>query len=138
MDILRQIQLLRTQINRHNIRYYVYDDPIISDIEYDELMRELENLEAHHPDFITSDSPTQRVGEKPLAEFASITHSIPMQSLANAMNVDELTEFNTQTQKGLGLEKDIEYVAEPKLDGLAVELVYKDGKFHHSMFVITK
>tara|TARA_Y100000590_G_scaffold215425_1_gene244136 strand:- start:247 stop:2247 length:2001 start_codon:yes stop_codon:yes gene_type:complete len=131
MDILRQIQLLRTQINRHNIRYYVYDDPIISDIEYDELMRELENLEAHHPDFITSDSPTQRVGEKPLAEFASITHSIPMQSLANAMNVDELTEFNTQTQKGLGLEKDIEYVAEPKLDGLAVELVYKDGKFHH-------
>jgi len=131
MDILRQIQLLRTQINRHNIRYYVYDDPIISDIEYDELMRELENLEKQHPDFITSDSPTQRVGAKPLSEFASITHSIPMQSLANAMNIEELTEFNTQTQKGLSLEKDIEYVAEPKLDGLAVELVYKDGKFHH-------
>ena len=72
MDILRQIQLLRTKINLHNIRYYVHDDPIISDSEYDELMKELNHLEKSHPERITLDSPTQRVGAKPLAEFQSL------------------------------------------------------------------
>ena len=108
MDILRQIQLIRTKINRHNIRYYVHDDPIISDAEYDELMRELTALEKNHPDLITHDSPTQRVGAKPLMEFQSIAHQIPMLSLANAMNIDELSEFDTQVKKGLGLEVDVE------------------------------
>ena len=131
MDILRQIQHLRTKINRHNIRYYVHDDPIISDSEYDELMIELSRLEKENPKLITSDSPTQRVGAKPLAEFQSITHRIPMLSLANAMNIAELDEFDKQVKKGLGKETDIEYVAEPKLDGLAVELTYENGILIH-------
>ena len=120
MDILRQIQHLRTKINRHNIRYYVHDDPIISDSEYDELMMELLRLEKENPKLITSDSPTQRVGAKPLEEFQSITHKIPMLSLANAMNEQELISFNNQIMRLLNIEEDIEYVAEPKLDGLAV------------------
>ena len=131
MDIFRQIQLLRTEINRHNIRYYVYNDPIISDAEYDEILRELIELEKDHPELITPDSPTQRVGAKPLEAFQSIAHRIPMLSLANAMNSDELREFDTQVKKGLGIETEIEYTAEPKLDGLAVELVYERGEFSH-------
>ena len=131
MDILRQIQLLHAEINQHNISYYVHDDPIISDSEYDRLMRELEQMEKEHPDFITPDSPTQRIGAAPLTKFQTITHRIPMLSLANAMNEDELIDFDTQVKKGLGLETDIEYAAEPKLDGLAVELVYEKGKFSH-------
>ena len=131
MDILRQIQHLRTKINRHNIRYHVHDDPIISDSEYDELMKELLRLEKENPELITSDSPTQRVGAKPLSEFQSISHKIPMLSLANAMNIEELEEFDKQVKKGLGLEEDVEYVAEPKLDGLAVEVVYENGILIH-------
>ncbi len=131
MDILRQIQLLRTKINLHNIRYYVHDDPIISDIEYDELMRELNQLEKEHPELILPDSPTQRVGAMSLEQFQSVSHRIPMLSLANAMNSDELREFDTQVKKGLGTDTDIEYVAEPKLDGLAVELVYENGEFRY-------
>ena len=131
MDILRQIQLLRIQINQHNIRYYVHDDPIISDAEYDKFMRELLDLEKDHPDLITPDSPTQRVGAKPLEEFQSVTHRLPMLSLANAMNMDELIEFDTRIKKDLGIETDVEYVAEPKLDGLAVEIVYEKGEFSY-------
>ena len=103
MDILRQIQLLRTEINRHNIRYYVHDNPLISDMEYDDLMQELSQLEKENPELITLDSPTQRVGAKPLEEFKSITHRLPMLSLANAMNIDELIEFDTQVKKGWAL-----------------------------------
>ncbi len=131
MDILRQIQLLRTKINRHNIRYYVHDNPIISDYEYDELMRGLIKLEKEHPELITSDSPSQRIGAKPLEAFQTITHRLPMLSLANAMNRDELKEFDTQVKKGLSTNIDVEYIAEPKLDGLAVELVYEKGKFRY-------
>ena len=112
MDILRQIQLIRTEINQHNIRYYVYDDPVISDADYDQLMRKLEHMEKDHPDLITPDSPTQRIGATPLTKFQTITHNVPMLSLANAMNEDELIEFDTQIKKGLGIEKDIEYTAE--------------------------
>ena len=131
MDILRQIQLLRTEINQHNISYYVNDDPVISDAEYDRLMRELEQIEKGHPDLITPDSPTQRVGAAPITKFQALIHRIPMLSLANAMNEDELIEFDTQIKRGLGIETDIEYTAEPKLDGLAVELVYEKGEFAH-------
>ena len=131
MDILRQIQLLRTKINRHNIRYYVHDDPITSDAEYDDLMSELKDLEKDHPELITPGSPTQRVGAKPLEAFQSVAHRIPMLSLANAMNSDELREFDTQVKKGLGTDSDVEYIAEPKLDGLAVELVYEKGEFRY-------
>ena len=131
MDILRQIQLLRSEINQHNIHYYVQDNPVVSDSEYDELMRKLEKLENENPTLIAPDSPTQRIGASPLSEFQSLDHRLPMLSLANAMNKDELKEFDTQVKKGLGLEADIEYAAEPKLDGLAVELVYENGMFTH-------
>ena len=131
MDIFRQIQLLRTEINRHNIRYYVHDNPIISDSEYDDLMQELMDIEKDHPELITPDSPTQRVGAKPLEAFQSITHRLPMLSLANAMNRNELREFDSQVKKSLDTDSDVEYVAEPKMDGLAVELVYENGEFRY-------
>ncbi len=131
MDAISQIKFLRTKINHHNIQYYVHDDPIISDSEYDGLMQDLLRLEKENPNLITPDSPTQRVGAKPLTEFKSITHKLPMLSLANAMNIDELKEFDKQIKKGLGQENDVEYMAEPKLDGLAVELVYENGIFSH-------
>ena len=124
-----QIQALRDQLNDHNYRYYVLDDPLISDSEYDQLFRELQKLEIDNPNLITEDSPTQRVGAEPLSSFGSWTHRMPMLSLANAMNEDELAAFDTRVKKGLDTEKDLEYMAEPKLDGLAVELVYENGFF---------
>ena len=124
-----KIQALRDQLNDHNYRYYVLDDPLISDSEYDQLFRELQKLEADNPNSITEDSPTHRVGAEPLSSFGSWTHRMPMLSLANAMNEDELAAFDTRVKKGLDTEKDLEYMAEPKLDGLAVELVYENGFF---------
>jgi len=124
-----QIQDLRDQLNDHNYRYYVLDDPLISDSEYDQLFRELQKLETDNPNLITEDSPTHRVGAEPLSSFGSWTHRMPMLSLANAMNEDELAAFDTRVKKGLDTEKDLEYMAEPKLDGLAVELVYENGFF---------
>jgi len=124
-----QIQDLRDQLNDHNYRYYVLDDPLISDSEYDQLFRKLQKLETDNPNLITEDSPTRRVGAEPLSSFGSWTHRMPMLSLANAMNEDELAAFDTRVKKGLDTEKDLEYMAEPKLDGLAVELVYENGFF---------
>jgi len=130
MDIKQQITDLRNILNEHNINYYVHDNPTISDLEYDNLLKTLINLENDNPDFITSDSPTQRVGGKPLDGFNTITHNIPMQSLANAMDENELDNFHDQILRKLKLNNNaIEYVGEPKLDGLAVELVYENGKF---------
>ena len=127
--IQKQINDLRMQLNDHNYRYYVLDDPLISDSEYDQLFRELQKLETDNPTLITEDSPTRRVGAEPLSSFGSWTHRLPMLSLANAMNEDELAAFDTRVKKGLDTEKDLEYMAEPKLDGLAVELVYENGFF---------
>ena len=127
--IQKQINDLRMQLNDHNYRYYVLDDPLISDSEYDQLFRELQKLETDNPTLITEDSPTRRVGAEPLSSFGSWTHRMPMLSLANAMNEDELAAFDTRVKKGLDTEKDLEYMAEPKLDGLAVELVYENGFF---------
>ena len=127
--IQKQINDLRMQLNDHNYRYYVLDDPLISDSEYDQLFRELQKLETDNPNLITEDSPTHRVGAEPLSSFGSWTHRMPMLSLANAMNEDELAAFDTRVKKGLDTEKDLEYMAEPKLDGLAVELVYENGFF---------
>ena len=127
--IQKQINYLRMQLNDHNYRYYVLDDPLISDSEYDQLFRELQKLETNNPNLITEDSPTRRVGAEPLSSFGSWTHRMPMLSLANAMNEDELAAFDTRVKKGLDTEKDLEYMAEPKLDGLAVELVYENGFF---------
>ncbi len=124
-----KIQALRDKINYHNYRYYVLDDPEISDAEYDRLMRELIDFEAKHPELITPDSPTQRVGAAPLEAFETVEHTIPMLSLDNALNEQEMREFNDRTQRTLQSHSAIEYVCEPKLDGLAVELVYVDGVF---------
>ena len=128
METHRQIQQLKEEINEHNIRYYVHDDPSISDGEYDTLLRKLEKLEKENPSLITADSPTQRVGAPPLSEFDSVNHRLPMLSLSNAMNEEEVIAWNSQVEKGLGFEN-IEFIAEPKLDGLAVELVYENGIF---------
>ena len=129
MNIEKHIHNLIEQINKHNINYYVYDNPVISDLEYDNLLKELEILEIKYPQYISDDSPTQRVGAFPLKEFKTIKHRIPMQSLANAMNLDELKSFDTQVRKKIDSVEEIEYVGELKLDGLAVELVYENGKF---------
>ncbi|MDZ7261106.1 MAG: NAD-dependent DNA ligase LigA, partial [candidate division KSB1 bacterium] len=125
----KEIQRLREEIHYHNYRYYVLDDPVISDAQYDQLMRQLLDLEARFPDLITPDSPTQRVGAPPLTEFETVTHTIPMLSLDNAFDDGEVREFDERVKRFLGTRQDIEYVAEPKLDGLAVELVYERGLF---------
>ena len=129
MNIKDKIQQLRRKLDEHNYRYYVLDDPLISDAEYDRLLRELQTFEEENPDLITPDSPTQRVGARPLDAFGSIRHRIPMLSLANAMDTDELLAFHDRLIRRLGEEQVIEYIAEPKLDGLAVELVYENGHF---------
>lgn len=126
----RRIHELREQINYHNYLYYVLDSPEISDAEYDRLMQELVKLEKAYPDLVTPDSPTQRVGAPPLEEFQSVTHTIPMLSLSNTETEEETLEFDRRIKRFLHLPQDesIEYVAEPKLDGLAVEVIYEGGR----------
>ena len=119
---------LRKEIERHNVRYYQLDDPLISDVEYDALFRELQNIEAHHPELATPDSPTLRVGAKPLRQFAEVVHRTPMLSLNNAFGEDEVLAFDERVRAGLGAEQ-IEYAVEPKFDGLAITLTYVDGIF---------
>ncbi|MCP4400186.1 MAG: NAD-dependent DNA ligase LigA [bacterium] len=128
-DILKEIDALRHEIRRHNKRYHVDDSPEVSDAEYDRLMRRLQELETLNPDLVTSDSPTRRVGAAPLKAFGTVMHTIPMLSLANAMNEQELRDFDRRIKRALGTDKEIEYVFEPKIDGLAVEAVYENGKF---------
>ena len=127
--ITKKIKLLRQQINDHNYRYYVLDDPVISDGEYDQLFRTLEQCEQQHPELIVPESPTQRIGAEPLEAFGTVTHRIPMMSLSNAMSDDELNAFDERLKKDLDIIIEIEYVSEPKLDGLAVELIYENGAF---------
>lgn len=119
---------LRREIEQHNHRYYVLDEPSISDADYDYLFRELQELETAHPELITSDSPTQRVGAAPLAEFAQAPHRQPMLSLNNAFAAEEVEAFDRRVSVALGQE-DIEYAVEPKFDGLAISLIYENGKF---------
>jgi len=122
-----EAQSLREQLNHHNYRYYVLDDPEITDTEYDRLMRRLEELEQAYPELRTRDSPTQRVGAAPSQEFGVVRHRRMMLSLGNAMNADEMLEFDRRIKRFLRSDDEVEYVAEVKLDGLAVELVYEDG-----------
>src|SRR5258707_401040 len=119
---------LRAQLREASHRYYVLDAPTLSDAEYDRLFRELEQLEADHPDLITPDSPTRRVGAAPSEKFAKVTHRRQMMSLANAMTGEEFLEFDARVHRLLG-EQPVRYVVEPKLDGLAVTLTYQNGKF---------
>lgn len=117
---------LRDQINDHNYRYYVLDAPVISDAEYDRLLRELQRLEQEHPELVTADSPTQRVGAAPLAAFANVTHSVPMTSMDNASDDGELRDWDRRVRQGLG-EEQVSYTAEPKFDGTSVSLRYEHG-----------
>ena len=125
-----RIEELRKKIHYHNYRYYVLNEPEISDAEYDRLFKALEELEAKYPELITLDSPTQRVGAKPLTEFGTYEHSIPMLSLNSVTTASEVREFDKRVKRTLGSEEEIEYVVEPKIDGLAMELVYRTGVFH--------
>ena len=119
---------LRSQIEEANYRYHVLDEPSITDAEYDKLLRELEALEAAHPELATADSPTQRVGAAPSREFASVRHAIPMLSLANAFSEEEINDFVRRIRERLGRD-DLEFSVEPKFDGLAISLHYEDGVF---------
>jgi DNA ligase (NAD+) len=125
----RQIEQLRQQLHHHNYRYYVLDDPQITDAEYDQLLRRLQELEATFPELIRPDSPTQRVGATPTEAFGTVLHSLPMLSLDNAFSAGEMRDFDARIKRQLGRSDPIDYVAEPKIDGLAVELVYVDGLF---------
>jgi DNA ligase (NAD+) len=125
-DARQELERLRREIAHHNARYHVLDRPEISDAEYDSLFRRLLQLEREHPEWISPDSPTQRVGAAPAREFAQVIHRVPMLSLSNATSEEELREFE-QRMRTLLDEETIVYVAEPKLDGLSVELVYERG-----------
>jgi len=124
-----EILRLRRAIEKHNYQYHVLDDPLISDAEYDSLFRRLLELEKNHPELVTPDSPTQKVGAPPLERFSTVQHSLPMLSLNNAMDPQELVEFEERMQRFLKHNESIDYAVEPKIDGLAVEIVYLDGKF---------
>ena len=118
---------LRKQIDQHNYRYYVLDEPAIPDAEYDRLFNELRSLEEQYPDLVTSDSPTQRVGSQPSPSFSQVQHEVPMLSLANAFSDDDLHDFDRRVRQRLEGDAGVQYVCEPKLDGLAVSLLYEDG-----------
>lgn len=122
----KKIERLRKKIHHHNYQYYVLNEPIISDYQYDQLYKELEELERLFPELITSDSPTQRIGGKPLKEFKTVKHTVKMLSLDNTYSEDEVREFDKRVKKGLG--KDVQYEVTLKIDGVAVTLLYKNGK----------
>jgi DNA ligase (NAD+) len=132
-----RIDHLRSSIDAHNHRYYVLDEPSVPDAEYDRLFRELQALEAEHPDLVTPQSPTQRVGGSALAAFGEVRHEVPMLSLGNAFAEEDLLDFDRRVREGLGDmlpvadlfggAAEIDYCCEPKLDGLAVSLLYRDG-----------
>jgi len=128
-DVNKKIKKLRKSIEKHNYQYYVLNEPLITDSEWDKLFKNLEKIEKKYPKLIDVNSPTQRVGAKPSENFKTITHSKPMLSLANAMNNNELDLFNKRMKKLLNTNENIEYMAEPKLDGIGVELIYKNGEF---------
>jgi DNA ligase (NAD+) len=127
--IRKKVEQLREQIRHHNYRYHVLDNPEVPDVEYDRLMRELQELEGAHPEIVTSDSPTQRVGDTPLSSFRTVPHRVPMLSLENAFSAEELRDFHRRVISRLDLDEKspLRYSAEPKLDGAAVSILYEDG-----------
>jgi DNA ligase (NAD+) len=126
-EVVKKVEHLQNEIEKHNYNYYVLDNPTVSDAVYDSLMRELENLEKQYPQLISIDSPTMRVGGQPREGFITVPHRVPMLSLSNAINDDELREFDRRVRQGLGQDQ-VQYIAELKIDGLAVSLVYEDGR----------
>ncbi len=127
--ILTRITQLRRDLDEYNYQYYVLDRPTVPDAEYDRGLRELQQLEQTYPDTVTPQSPTQRVGAHPLKEFAEVTHEVPMLSLENAFDADDLIAFDKRIRQKLAITDDIEYVGEPKIDGVAVSLLYQHGAF---------
>ena len=126
-SVVAKVNRLREALHYHNHRYYVLDDPEISDLEYDRLLQELIRLEKTYPQLASMDSPSVRVGAPPLSSFESFTHSLAMLSLDNAFSDDDIMEFDRRVKRQLGSDDEILYTAEPKLDGVAVELVYENG-----------
>jgi DNA ligase (NAD+) len=125
----QRIARLRDEINQHDHRYYVLNEPSVPDAEYDRLMNELRELEAAHPALITFDSPTQRVSGTAAAEFAEARHEIPMLSLNNGFSEEDLDDFDRKVRERLGVPGPVEYAAEPKLDGLAISVIYRNGEY---------
>jgi len=130
-DVRRRVEELRRDIEYHNYRYYVLDQPIISDAEYDTLLAELQRLESQYPELVTPDSPTQRIGAPPSEAFAPVRHPVPMLSLDNAFSEEDVFDFERRIKERLG-SATIEYATEPKLDGLAVSLLYVDGRLRQA------
>jgi DNA ligase (NAD+) len=121
-EIITRVEELRSRIEDYNYHYYVLDDPRIPDAEYDRLFRELQTLEAEYPELATEDSPTRRVGSPVETSFDEVVHRLPMLSLDNAFSEEELRDFDRRVRERLDTDDDVEYVCEPKLDGLAVSL----------------
>ena len=128
-DLKQRLSELREQINFHNYRYHVLDDPVISDAEYDRLLNELKRIEAEHPEWITSDSPTQRVGGQVSERFAKVPHPAPILSLANAFSGDDVRDWYTRISRLIPEGRKVQFTVEPKIDGLSVVLHYRDGVF---------
>jgi DNA ligase (NAD+) len=127
--LARRAAGLRAAIEHHNYRYFVLDDPEVPDAEFDRLLRELREIEAAHPEWVTADSPTQRVGGVAADEFAEVRHRVPMLSLENAFSEDDVAAFDRRVRERLGVDGEVEYSAEPKLDGLAISVTWEHGRF---------
>ena len=128
-----RIDSLRDRIRHHEERYYVLDDPDVSDAEFDRLMAELKQLEAAHPELVTTDSPTQRVAGRPVEGFETVEHSQPMLSLDNAYSEEELRAFDDRVKRGLDGATHVAYVAELKIDGLSIAVAYDDGRLQRGV-----
>ncbi|MBC7224702.1 MAG: NAD-dependent DNA ligase LigA, partial [Anaerolineae bacterium] len=128
-EVREEVQRLREEIHYHNYRYYVLNQPVISDAEYDRLMRRLQELEAQYPELVTPDSPTQRIAVEPQEGFVKVRHPAPILSLANAMTPDEVRAWRDRALRLLPEGTRLAYVVEPKIDGLTVVLHYENGVF---------
>jgi DNA ligase (NAD+) len=128
LSLEEELEQLRDQLHRHNYLYHTQDNPEITDYEYDQLFHRLKTIEAEHPELITPDSPTQRVGATPLSEFSQVTHELPMLSLDNAFGPEDMADFDRRVRDRLDAGGNVDYVCEPKIDGVAVSLLYEDGR----------
>ena len=132
-----RVEALRCEIRTHDQKYYVEASPVISDLEYDRLMQELAQLESEHPALVTPDSPTQRVGDAPVAELEQVPHRVPMLSIDNSYSVDELRAYFAKTRELLEQEA-VEWVVELKIDGVAASLIYEDGQLARAITRLTR
>lgn len=127
LAVVERASSLRQQINHHNHQYHTLDQPEVSDAEFDRLFRDLKALEREHPELVSEDSPTQRIGSAPLPAFSQVQHELPMLSLDNAFGKDDMWDFDRRVKSRLELPADIAYDCEPKIDGVAVSLLYENG-----------